>query len=314
MPHEIETFDDGTAAFFTARTDAWHQLGTVTRDCLTAEDVMTTAQLGGWNVRTIPLTGNRDHRRRGHHRPDHRPLRHHPHPPPHRETRRARRGRRQLHRRAERTTLRELLNLLVDEAGAHFETAGSLREGRETFVTMKLPNTLTTGTDGQATTSTCTWPPCPPTTAPPPGGSSSPRCASSAPTPNASPSPRPGLVFDPVHPVGRREDRRSPPRPGIVFRYCEHFEAAAQSLINQTLELDEFQQIIDKVWPTPATPPSAPGPPASGTAATPAAGPVHHRRHSDRDSRHPLGRAAGHHRIPRPPSSQKTTTSARIGC
>ena len=27
MPHEIETFDDGTAAFFTARTDAWHQLG-----------------------------------------------------------------------------------------------------------------------------------------------------------------------------------------------------------------------------------------------------------------------------------------------
>ena len=28
-------------------------------------------------------------------------------------------------------------------------------------------------------------------------------------------------------------------------------KAAAQSLINQTLELDEFQQIIDKVWPTP---------------------------------------------------------------
>lgn len=58
MPHEIETFDDGTAAFFTARQDAWHQLGTVTRDCLTAEQVMTTAKLGGWNVRTIPLTGS----------------------------------------------------------------------------------------------------------------------------------------------------------------------------------------------------------------------------------------------------------------
>ena len=56
MAHEIETFDDGTAAFFTARTDAWHRLGIVTRDCLTAEQVMTTAQLGGWNVRTVGLT------------------------------------------------------------------------------------------------------------------------------------------------------------------------------------------------------------------------------------------------------------------
>ena len=46
MAHEIETFDDGTAAFFTARTDAWHRLGVTTRDCLTAEQVMTTAKLG----------------------------------------------------------------------------------------------------------------------------------------------------------------------------------------------------------------------------------------------------------------------------
>ena len=56
MAHEIETFDDGTAAFVSARTDAWHRLGTVTRDCLTAEQVMTTARLGGWNVHTVPLT------------------------------------------------------------------------------------------------------------------------------------------------------------------------------------------------------------------------------------------------------------------
>ena len=43
----------------------------------------------------------------------------------------------------------ELLNLLVDEAGAHFETAGSLRGGRETFVTMKLPQSITlAGTHG----------------------------------------------------------------------------------------------------------------------------------------------------------------------
>src|SRR4029434_839028 len=43
----------------------------------------------------------------------------------------------------------ELLNLLVDEAGAHFETAGSLRGGRETFVTMKLPQQIILpGTNG----------------------------------------------------------------------------------------------------------------------------------------------------------------------
>ena len=56
MAHEIETFDDGTAAFVTARTDAWHRLGVTTRDCLTAEQVMTTARLGGWNVHTVALT------------------------------------------------------------------------------------------------------------------------------------------------------------------------------------------------------------------------------------------------------------------
>ena len=142
MPHEIETFDDGTAAFFTARTDAWHQLGTVTRDCLTAEQVMTTAHLGGWNVRTIPLTGTEitddgvttipitDH---------YATIRTHPHT-----------GKPDVlgvvganYTVVQNEQHCELLNLLVDEAGAHFETAGSLREGRETFVTMKLPNTLT---------------------------------------------------------------------------------------------------------------------------------------------------------------------------
>ena len=56
MAHEIETFDDGTAAFFTARQDAWHRLGVTTRDCLTAEQVMTTAKLGDWNVHTVALS------------------------------------------------------------------------------------------------------------------------------------------------------------------------------------------------------------------------------------------------------------------
>jgi phage/plasmid-like protein (TIGR03299 family) len=39
----------------------------------------------------------------------------------------------------------DLLDALVDESGAHFDTAGSLRSGRETFVSMKLPETMNVG-------------------------------------------------------------------------------------------------------------------------------------------------------------------------
>jgi phage/plasmid-like protein (TIGR03299 family) len=39
----------------------------------------------------------------------------------------------------------DLLDALVDESGAHFETAGSLRGGRQVFLTMKLPDTMLIG-------------------------------------------------------------------------------------------------------------------------------------------------------------------------
>lgn len=134
MAHEIEQFTDGTAAFFTARQTAWHQLGTVTTDCLTAGRVMQVAYLGGWNIR--------------------------------KETLQTESGAVVPHRWATtrlhpKTSVREVLGLvgdkyqivqneqvcdlldfIVDETGAHFETAGSLRGGREVFVTMKLPEHL----------------------------------------------------------------------------------------------------------------------------------------------------------------------------
>ena len=165
MSHEIETFADGTAAFVCAREDAWHRLGVVTRDCLTAEQVMTTARLGGWNVRTVPLSATdltddgvttlavSDH---------YATVRTHPVT-----------GRPDVlgvvgsgYTVVQNEEHCELLNLLVDEAGAHFETAGSLRGGRETFVTMKLPHTLTldTGHGARAARGAptgpdrCSWP------------------------------------------------------------------------------------------------------------------------------------------------------------
>ncbi|HEX2806741.1 MAG TPA: DUF932 domain-containing protein, partial [Kineosporiaceae bacterium] len=36
---------------------AWHRLGTVTTGCMTAEQVITTARLGNWNVHKIPVIG-----------------------------------------------------------------------------------------------------------------------------------------------------------------------------------------------------------------------------------------------------------------
>ena len=42
-----------------------------------------------------------------------------------------------------------LLDALTEEGGAVYETAGALRGGRETFVTMKLPTSMTfEGRDG----------------------------------------------------------------------------------------------------------------------------------------------------------------------
>jgi phage/plasmid-like protein (TIGR03299 family) len=253
MAHEIETFDDGTAAFFTARTDAWHRLGVTTTDCLTAEQVMTTAQLGGWNVHTVGLTATEitpdgvttlavpDHFAT---------VRTHPTS-----------GQPDVlgvvgagYTVVQNEEHCELLNLLVDEAGAHFETAGSLRDGRETFVTMKLPQTLMLeGSNGRddidlylaamsSHDGTAAW----------------------------------RVIVTPVRIVCANTQRmalraakatyairhtrtakakiaQARQALGIVWRYCEEFETAAQNLINSTLVLDEFQQIVDQLWPTDPT-------------------------------------------------------------
>lgn len=148
MAHQLETWADGSASFALARLHAWHRLGTVLPDRFDAAQAMNHAKLGGWRVRkealqttvltadgvstldvpeqfatvrTNPVTG----------RPDvlgvvgrgYTPIQNEEHA--------------------------ALLDALVDESGAHFETAGALRGGRETFVTMKLPKTMTfEGHDG----------------------------------------------------------------------------------------------------------------------------------------------------------------------
>lgn len=135
MAHEIETFTDGTAAFFAARKDAWHRLGTVTTECLTAAQVMDVAYLGGWDVRKESVQAvqsgavvpNRWANTRKHPKTGKREVL-------------AMVGK--IYQPVQNEQACDLLNFIVDATGAHFETAGSLRGGREVFVTMKLPDTM----------------------------------------------------------------------------------------------------------------------------------------------------------------------------
>ncbi len=146
MGHEIDV-TAGQASFASARLDAWHRLGTVLPDLMTAEEALNAAHLAGWNVRkkplwidgdpvitddgvtpsvpilvpakfatvrTNPVTGATDPL--GVVGDQYKPIQNEAHA--------------------------DLLNTLVDESGAHFETAGALFDGRQTFLSMKLPRSI----------------------------------------------------------------------------------------------------------------------------------------------------------------------------
>ena len=146
MAHQIEEFTNGTAGFVSARQHAWHQLGTVLPAEFDAAQAMQHAQLGGWNVRTRalrtievldadgvtgplevpgqfatvrtnPVTGGTDVL--GVVGSGYTVIQNEEHA--------------------------DLLNRVVDESGAHFETAGSLRGGRSVFLSMKVPRTMMIG-------------------------------------------------------------------------------------------------------------------------------------------------------------------------
>lgn len=140
MAHNLD-INNGQASFVSARQNAWHQLGTVLPDTFTAEEAMENGLLGGWDLRkqamftqvagknlVIPnqyavvrnnpviakqvdvlgVVGN-------------------------------------AYQIIQNEELAGLLNALVDESGAHFETAGAIDGGRKVFITMKLPSNIKIG-------------------------------------------------------------------------------------------------------------------------------------------------------------------------
>lgn len=148
----IEQLDGTAGSFVSAREDAWHRLGIVLDSTFTAEQAMEAAYLGGWDVRklaafaeevkisetgvetiripgtgryftvrTNPVTGAVEYL--GDVGSDYTVIQNEEHA--------------------------EFLNTVVDESGAHFETAGSLFGGTRTFMSMKMPNHI--NVDGDVT-------------------------------------------------------------------------------------------------------------------------------------------------------------------
>lgn len=145
MAHEID-ITDGVAAFADSRiradgvtVAAWHRLGTAVGHAMDVDEALDAAHLRGWDVRKEPLIAEATDPEGG--------LISLPVPDRHVVLRtnpvnaKAEAlgvvGNRWVPFQNEETT--GLLSALVDEGGAHIETAGALRGGRDTFVTMKMP-------------------------------------------------------------------------------------------------------------------------------------------------------------------------------
>jgi phage/plasmid-like protein (TIGR03299 family) len=240
LAHELEQFTDGTTAFFSARQDAWHRLGTVTTDCLTAAEVMQVAYLGGWDVRTEALQAVES----GATVPGrYATTRIHP----------KTRQREVLglvgsaYRVVQNEDACQLLELITDETGAKYETAGSLRGGREVFVTMRLPQTMRiAGVDEiDLYLAMCTS-----------HDASRLGRVLVSPTRVVCANTMRAAFADNVGEytfrhsgdiLGKLQDVRD--ALNLVPVYLDQFQAEAEKMIEQQLEWDQLQAIAEQLWP-----------------------------------------------------------------
>ncbi|MFI9040943.1 DUF932 domain-containing protein [Streptomyces sp. NPDC053726] len=246
MAHQIEQFTDGTAAFASANTSAWHKLGIVTDGAMTAEDAMRLASLSSWNVRLLPLTATEitDNGTTPVEVPQHfATARTHP-----------KTGRTETlgvvgsdYHPVQNEEHAEFLNLLADESGAHFETAGSLKNGRQVFLTMKMPDSLTIGGNDRTDLYIAAFNSH--------DGSSAFRivvtpvrvvCANTLRA--ALKGARSSYVVR--HTAGAKA-RIAQARSalGLTFRYAEEFQKAAERMIQEEMTPNELRSVVDQLWP-----------------------------------------------------------------
>jgi phage/plasmid-like protein (TIGR03299 family) len=247
VAHELETFADGSTAFVSARQSAWHQLGTVTDRTQSADEIMTKAKLGGWGVHTIPVAGIKvidgvEHRI-----------------PCDDQVMTVRRNPVTAaieylgivgkdYGIVQNEQAAEVLDRLVDQTGgAHFETAGSLRRGKSVFVTMRLPTVMQiAGVDRLdlyliATTSH--------------DGTSALRIDASPIRVVCANTQRAAFAHSVGHYVFRHTSNvnsqisQAREALGVMWKYMDSFENAAERMINESLTMGEFEKIVAQLWP-----------------------------------------------------------------
>lgn len=247
MAHQIETFADGSAGFATARIPAWHELGVVAESTMTGKQALDAAKMSDWNVRLITVEGTETAADGTVTRvacPDKRmSVRTHPVT-----------GDTDYlgvvgadYRVVQNEECADLLDALVDESGAHIETAGSLKGGKQTFITMKLPETMTVaGVDQMdlylaVTTSH--------------DGSTACRVDATPVRIVCANTQRAALRESISHyefrHTGSASDKLSDAREAmdLTWRYMTAFQAEAERMMNEPLGLDAFDQIVSRLWP-----------------------------------------------------------------
>lgn len=136
MGHQIEQFEDGTSAFFSARELPWHKLGTITAGALTAQEAIVAAQQD-WLVEKRPIFAQLEDGTYIEVADKFATVRNHP-----------KKGYAALgvvgnqYVPVQNEEAFEMLDAIRDDSGAVYETAGSLYNGKRVFISMKLPNTL----------------------------------------------------------------------------------------------------------------------------------------------------------------------------
>ncbi|GAA0406127.1 hypothetical protein Acor_40890 [Acrocarpospora corrugata] len=143
MAHEIEIFDNGSAGFAAAGKPGWHRLGYTAPGPMTAEELLTNAQLAGWNVRKVPVGAVPDPVTGQVVTADEDFLVVRTNPVTGEPERLGMVGK--DYKVVQNEEVTDFLQTLVDESGAIFDTGGSLNGGRRVFITMRMPEPLMVG-------------------------------------------------------------------------------------------------------------------------------------------------------------------------
>ncbi len=243
MAHALEEFADGTTAFFTAREVAWHKLGTVTENALTAEDALKTAYLD-WEVKKSvdPVSVKIDDQVIT---TKDKFITYRYHPKTNKPEALGVVGNR--YTPVQNSEAFSMLNQVADESGAVFETAGSIDNGKKVFMTMKMPENLQIGGVDKIDLYLMAWN-----------------------THDGTSSFQ--IVVTPIRVVCQNTltaaihnakstfALRHTPKVsgkvqaardalGLTFKYVEAFEKEAEMLINQTMTDKQFWSLIETVVP-----------------------------------------------------------------